>query len=125
MNVKIIGCLVCICFLFACQKEASQEEDIQEIQNLEARILGMTDGILCDQASDWTYTAFGSKACGGPASYIVYPNSINTTQFLGLVEQYKQMTSDYNQQWGIISDCALVGSPTHVDCKDGKPVLVY
>lgn len=123
--MKIIGFLALICFLFACTKEATQEEDRQEIEDLEARIMGMIDGNICSDASTWSYTAFGSKACGGPTSYIAYPNNINTTQFLNLVEQHRQATSAYNQQWGIISDCALVGPPTRVICTDGKPVLVY
>jgi hypothetical protein len=127
MKGTIIIYLALVCLLFACNKEAvlTQEEESIKVEKLAARVMGMTEGVACNNSSDWAYTSFGSKPCGGPSGYIAYPNSINRVEFLALVEQYRQATEVYNQNWGLISDCAIMIAPKDIVCEDGKPVLVY
>jgi hypothetical protein len=126
MKAKIIVCLVFVTFLFACKKESTrtQEEETRALEELTLRIMEMTD-VECTDASQWAYTAFGTKACGGPQRYIAYPNSINTTYFLNLVRDHKRTTRQYNQRWGLISDCMVVGPPKSIICENGKAVLEY
>lgn len=127
MKGTIIIYLALVCLLFSCNKEAvlTQEEENIKVEELAARIMGMTEGIACNDASDWAYTSFGSKPCGGPSGYIAYPNSIDRLAFLALVEEYRQATETYNQNWGLISDCAIMIAPKDIVCEAGKPVLVY
>lgn len=125
MKGIVVVYLLLVCLLFACNKEKTQEDENIEIEELASRIMKMTEGIACNNSSDWSYTSFGSKPCGGPSSYIAYPNSINRVEFLALVEQYKQATEASNQNWGLVSDCAIIPAPKNIVCEAGKPVFVY
>jgi len=126
MKIKIIACLILIGLLLSCKKEgtSTQEQDEKALQELASIIMEMT-AVDCADASQWAYTAFGDKPCGGPAEYIAYPTSINTTHFLNLVKEHQQAAREYNQRWGLISDCMVVGSPKAVICENGKAVLEY
>lgn len=127
MKGTIIIYLALVCLLFSCEKEAvlTQEEEGQKLEELDSRIRGMIEGVACNNASDWAYTSFGSKPCGGPSGYIAYPNSIDRVAFLALVEEYRQEREAYNQNWGLLSDCAIVSAPKDIVCENGRPVLVY
>lgn len=121
--------LVLVCFLSACcKKEAiqlSQEEEARELQVMSERIMEIAGSVDCEDASGWAFTPIGSKPCGGPDSYIAYPTSINTIQFLALVERYRQAKMQFNTNWGLISDCMVAPAPREVVCEEGVPVLVY
>lgn len=85
----------------------------------------MVNSTLCTNPAEWTFTAIGSKACGGPTGYIAYSLKINVPEFLKKVENYTNAQNEYNKKWGIISTCEIMNPPSGVDCVNGKPTLIY
>lgn len=109
----------------ACDEEVTQEEQELELGDMLEQIQTMAGSVDCTDEADWTYTAYGSKACGGPVGYIAYSTTIDTEVFLDLVAEYSAAQSAYNEANGIGSDCSVPAQPTGVVCEEGKPVLVY
>jgi hypothetical protein len=67
----------------------------------------------------------GNKACGGPASYIAYHQSLER-EFLDLVNRFNVLEKEYIKKNNLISDCKmLVVPPVGVRCEKNKPVLIY
>ncbi len=83
------------------------------------------DTAICTDPLQWSFTALGNKACGGPKTYIAYPHSIDTVAFLQLVKKYNEAELAFNKKYDIISDCRAILVPAEVSCVDEKPVLVY
>lgn len=107
------------------KKEATdQETDQQELITLFSEIKTEAESISCINANEWSFTAYGSKACGGPQGYIAYPKS-NETLFLEKVTIYTNLEKAYNKKWNIFSTCDIAAKPTGVECKNGKPNLIY
>ena len=106
-------------------EEKTQEEEIQDLEQLFDEIEDVSLSISCEDVTDWAFVAYGSKACGGPQGYIAYSTTIDVTQFLQLVEDYTATEDAFNQRWGVISDCAIFSPPSSVICRDGLPVLIY
>lgn len=102
-----------------------QEEDHQELMELYDEIHDLLSGVSCTDAGDWTFTAYGAKACGGPQGYIAYSNQMDTAAFLQKVEAYTEAEKAYNIKWGISSTCDLPSQPKGVACVNGFPVLQY
>lgn len=102
-----------------------QEKDHQNLMNLFNEIQQMAESISCTDAINWNFTAYGSKACGGPQGYIAYSNTIDTVSFLNKVAVYTKLENDYNIKWGIISTCDITPQPVAVECQNGVPVLKY
>ena len=127
MKTKSLFFALIIIFLSACSstKDLTQDQEKENLSNSFQKITSLANSENCVDASTWSFTAYGSKACGGPQGYIAYSNNINTTQFLALVEQYTQDEKSYNQKWGIISDCSIPQEPTSVNCEDDEAVFVY
>jgi len=120
---------VLLCFVnMQCDENdelTEQEEDRQELLTLFDDIYELSTSVSCTDASDWTYTAYGSKACGGPQGYIAYSNEIDTEAFLQKITIYTDLEEAYNVKWGIGSTCDLPQQPTGVKCENGNPVLKY
>lgn len=106
-----------------------QSDKITERQDLEK----MYDEIItlsgkskqCTDNKDWNFIEIGSKPCGGPQEYIPYSLKINTTDFIAKVGTYTSKQREFNQKWGMRSDCELIDMPKSVDCVDGKAKLIY
>lgn len=105
-------------------KEAIQEDEAKQIANQKTAIDYAVSGYTCNDESEWTFMAIGSKACGGPEAYIAYPKSIAQT-LVPQIEAYTKARKDFDAKWGMASDCAYAVPPSKVACKDGKPELVY
>ncbi len=101
----------------------SQEADAEKLQLLLAQIEELSLSESCDDPIDWTFTPYGSKACGGPLGYIAYSTQIDVDEFLELVQSYTEATAAFNQNWQVFSDCAVVNPPSRVVCQEGLPVL--
>ena len=118
-----------LAFLFftSCDVANNQGGDSEPIalDSLWTQINQMATSVNCTNANDWTFTPIGSKACGGPMSYIAYSRKIDEKKFLELVQTYTELQADYNKRSGAISDCALVARPSSVTCENSKAVLVY
>ncbi|MCB0420142.1 MAG: hypothetical protein KDD61_04050, partial [Bdellovibrionales bacterium] len=60
----------------------------------------------------------GSKACGGPQSYLVlYKKVTDVKKLTELVSQYNLSVQEENKKLGLISTCSVVPQP-QVHCKD-------
>jgi hypothetical protein len=104
---------------------SSQQEDNKTLNYLLESIKKMANTKTCDPTGSYSFTAIGSKACGGPTGYIAYTNSINVKLFLEKVEYYTAQQSYYNQKWQIMSTCDIPMEPSGVICQDGELVLLY
>nr|WP_143404095.1 hypothetical protein [Gaetbulibacter sp. 4G1] len=102
-----------------------QEKDHRALMDLYDEIYNLSISVSCDNANDWTFIAFGAKACGGPQGYIAYSSQIDTDNFLKKVNVYTQEEKEYNIKWEINSTCDLPKQPKNVECISGFPVLKY
>lgn len=113
--------------MWACtdRDERIQNVDQSELDRLYKDIEKTAQQFTCENAGEWKFTAIGSKACGGAASYIAYAVKIDESTFLKKVEQFTKLQADYNKKYGVFSDCSLVIQPKGVTCENGKPKFTY
>ncbi|WP_272150984.1 hypothetical protein [Tenacibaculum aiptasiae] len=102
-----------------------QEKDHQKLMLLFSEIKNLVSSVSCTNKDKWSFTGYGSKACGGVQGYIAYSKEINVSAFLQKVKVYNQQEDEYNKKWGIISDCSFPAVPVGVDCVNGAPVFKY
>lgn len=108
------------------KKELTEQElDHRKLMDIYDEILNLAYAESCHDKTDWTFTAFGSKACGGPQGYIPYSKKIDTLAFLEKVQEYTNAEKEFNIKWAVISDCAIVNPPKNIACKNGFPNLNY
>ncbi len=105
--------------------DATRDDESANLNALLVEIQEMASSVDCTDASDWTYTAYGNKACGGPVGYIAYSTNMDTARFLEKVAQHRRAQEAFNEKWDVISDCSLPGEPSSVRCEDGAPVFEY
>ena len=103
----------------------AQEIDHQKLMTLFDEVYELANSVSCTNSSDWNFTAYGSKACGGPQGFIAYSNEIDTVAFLNAVDVYTEAEHQYNIKWSIFSTCDIPQQPTSVECQNGYPVLNY
>lgn len=108
------------------KRELSEQEiEHRNLMDLFSEIQSLSYSTYCYDASNWTFVAYGAKACGGPQGYIAYSTKIDTVAFLKKVENYTKTEKEFNIKWGVISDCSVVNPPKKVECKNGYPSLIY
>ncbi len=103
----------------------AQEIDHRALMDLFYEIENLAYSVTCTNATNWQFTPYVAKACGGPQGYIVYSNQIDTQYFLNKIAAYTQAEKDYNFKWAIVSDCSIVNPPKSIECKNGYPILKY
>jgi hypothetical protein len=113
------------CIDFDNNQNNTQEEELTELRNHKNYILSLVENASCSENSQCEFIALGSKPCGGPWSYIVYPSTIDTKLLLEQVVIYNLKEQQYNQKWNVISDCMFVMPPKRADCINNKCVAVY
>ncbi|MBL4887107.1 MAG: hypothetical protein JKZ03_01310 [Flavobacteriaceae bacterium] len=121
----MVGCLA---FIAACDTDddsSSQEQERLNLEEMLSEINEIAESVPCENPYDWTFTAIGSKACGGPIGYLAYSLNIDTVSFLNTVEAYSIALDDFNKKWNIVSDCSVPPIPIDVACENGKAVLVF
>lgn len=128
--MKVLSYLTFVCLLplfFSCESEGYDEKGAEEkrLVGLYAEIEALSKQEACEDASQWEYTAIGSKPCGGPSGYIAYSTQIDTEYFLSRVALYTTLHEEFNKKWGINSDCAVEPVPIGVECVDGEARLIY
>ncbi|KAF2508521.1 hypothetical protein EYY60_15440 [Flavobacterium zhairuonense] len=124
--------LAVVCLMLAsCNNDdansnASQEEDAQKLEKMYQEIVALSqvNTTPCTDSKDWDFTAIGTKACGGPAKYILYSKKINTIDFLAKVKSYTEAEAAFNVKWGIFSTCDVPVPPDGIGCVDGKPTFL-
>jgi hypothetical protein len=111
----------------SCELATNEPIDItaEELLKQQTEIIQLSESIPCTNASEWKTTRMGNKACGGPASYIAYHQSLER-EFLDLVNHFNALEKEYIEKNNLISDCKmLVVPPAGVRCEKNKPVLIY
>ncbi len=105
-------------------EEAKLQEQL-EIQRAYGAIVGIKSvvstlanlSLACEEPSDCTAIAMGSRACGGPTSYVVTSKANTSIEALNLSIQLEtKAESELNQKFHIISICS-VEMPPELDCK--------
>ena len=119
--------IVLLTIVFGCTNNAEldKEEDLAELAALQEEIELLVDSGVCSENADCNYIAFGSKACGGPKTYLVFSTSINVELLQQKVATYNALDDAFNLKYGVASDCYYVTPPPEVSCKDGKCVGIY
>jgi len=104
--------------------ESSKKYDEANLDKLKSIIESEIAKEKCTAASEWTFAPMGSKACGGPVSYIAYPKKLEVS-VLRKIEHYTQTMSEFNKKYNITSDCMMIAEPTGLRCQGEKAVLIY
>ena len=122
----IVKTIALLAIVFACSNnsENSQVQDKNELNNLKTEIEQLVSSATCSENSNCDFIAFGSKACGGPKSYLVFNNSIDVDLLKEKVLTYNDLEAAFNIKWGIISDCMAVAPPSNIECINGKCTIV-
>ena len=103
----------------------TQEEEAQNLSVMFSEIELLAGSVTCEDASEWSYTSYGEKACGGPVGFVAYATTIDTVAFLQKVEAHRAAEQAFNIKWGIISTCDTPAEPSGIICENGTPVFTY
>ena len=124
--MKRIGIFLISLMVVSCELATNEPLVItaEELVAAQAEIIRLAESVPCTNASEWKFTPMGNKACGGPARYIAYHQSVER-ELLDLVEQFTIAQKAYNETNNVLSDCLLVGPPRTIQCEANKAVLVY
>jgi hypothetical protein len=125
LNFIGIALLIGICFSCNDDDALTQEQQAQNLDQMFSEIEILATSENCDDSAEWTFTSYGSKACGGPLGFIAYPINIGTELFLKKIEEYTTAQQEFNQKWGIVSDCSVPSQPSEIICENGSPVFEY
>lgn len=104
---------------------AEQTADYKRLKKMLQELTNLSESIPCTNAKEWTYTAVGSKACGGPQLFLAYSTLINTKNFLEKVETYTAAEDAFNKKWGIVSTCEIIAAPSAIECVNNKAKLIF
>lgn len=109
-------------FLFSCSTEGptTQEEYELKMKSLHQEIENLVNTGICDETTVCDYLPLGEKACGGPHSYVIFSSDIDVENLKQMVDEYTQLEKEYNDKFGIPSDCAYVSPPQNIGCVDSK-----
>jgi hypothetical protein len=124
--MKRIATFLISLFVVSCELATTEPILVtsEELLSAQAEIIRLAESVPCTNASEWKFTPMGSKACGGPARYLAYHQSVER-ELLDLVERFTSLQKAYNEKNNVLSDCMLVGPPRSVQCEANKAVLVY
>ena len=100
------------------------EEERAELDIYKETIETLAASSICNESTECLFIAFGSKPCGGPWTYLYYTNSIDVEKLELWVEDYNQLESQLNEDWGIVSDCAAVIPPSSMECENNQCIPV-
>ena len=113
-ELKIIGILFLFGICFSCNDdvELTQEQEMQNLNRLFSEIENLATSENCSESTEWTFTSYGSKACGGPIGFIAYSTNIDTDLFIEKIEEHRTAQQEFNEKWEIISDCSVPSQPS-------------
>ncbi len=124
--MKRIAIFLISLFVVSCELATTEPILVtsEELRSAQAEIILLAESGPCTNASEWKFTPMGNKACGGPARYIAYHQSVER-EILDLVNRFTALQKAYNEKNNVISDCLLVGPPRTIQCEANKAILVY
>ena len=89
-----------------------RESDSQRLRELRTSIDNEIGTPTANETTQCKLIAFGSKPCGGPASYLVYSAArTDEAKLKELVDEFNQLSRKINQELKIMSDCMFVTEP--------------
>jgi hypothetical protein len=112
---------------FQCSKsdeKTSNDITPEQLQTKKQEIINYINSFSCSETGGCNSIAFGSKPCGGPREYLLFPNSLNLTQLEQMVNNYNALDNKYNIQIGAISDCSVALPPSNVGCVNGVCTVI-
>lgn len=126
-KLKFIGIFLFLGICFSCSVKdgLTQEQETDNLNQLFYEIKNLATSVDCIDSTEWIFTSYGSKACGGPMGYLAYSTNIGTVLFLEKIEEHRIAQRNFNEKWGIMSDCSIPPEPKEVICEDANPILVY
>lgn len=99
------------------------EQEGENLRRQLSEIQTLANSQNCTNVAEWRISPVGSKACGGPATYIAYHISVEN-EIIPMIQEYTRRQAHYNMEAGILSDCALVPQPSGLRCDNGRAVLI-
>ena len=111
---------------FQCSDSEDSSGDITsaQLETKKQEIQNYINSFSCSESVGCSFIAFGSKACGGPKTYLLFSNSVNLVKLQEMVKTYNEMDELYNIQTNAISDCMAVMPPTEVKCVNGICTII-
>ncbi len=122
--MRLLVFLFPILFLNCSPTESTLEDDRKTLNKQLSEIKALIAEGACDENTSCYAIGVGSKACGGPKTYLVYSSSIDVDALESKVEAYNRAENEFNEKHGATSDCAIVSPPDNIGCKDGKCVML-
>lgn len=124
---RIFAILVMVssAFISCTTEEISKAQERTALNIMLSEIIEISESKICTDPDNWSYTAIGSKACGGPTGYIPYSNKIDVDQFLKAVKNYSQAEAKFNEKWGVVSNCTIAQKPIDLICEKNQAKLIY
>jgi len=94
---------------------ATQQGSSDLLKQRYAEIKTMIGDAKASDVQQCRKVAFGYKACGGPASYLIYSvQGMDEALLLQKVSEYNALAKAEAQRLGLMSDCAMVLEPSVV-----------
>ena len=99
----------------AVKARKQQMAEQNNLNAMRAEILALVGEAKADNVSQCRVVGFGSKPCGGPASYIaVSVKQGNEAEIMALIGKYNAAAKAENERLGLMSNCAVVPKPAVV-----------
>lgn len=121
-KILILFGIVLLFQSFQCEEDVvptDQSFDLVSLQQERQNVLNYIATFTCNENTTCSSIAFGSKACGGPQEFLVFPSSVDLAYLTEKVNNYNLMENSYNLTYGIVSDCMAVQPPANIGCIDG------
>lgn len=103
--------LIDIAFVQHLDQILSEDHEVEasDIALLNREINALVGTPTADSAQACAVVGYGSKPCGGPSRWLIYSRQVTDDEILlPLVERYNRLTEQFNQQQGLMSDCAVL-----------------
>ncbi|HDZ34576.1 MAG TPA: hypothetical protein ENH67_17200 [Pseudoalteromonas sp.] len=95
---------------------------IDDIKTAKTELNTLIADKQCDTSTQCRVNAVGSRACGGPSSFVVYStNAASEDQVTALSDKITKLESSYNSQKGMMSICQHLTTPS-TQCVENKCV---
>ena len=121
----ILTCSIIVACTMPDDDPVTCEYLFQDLEHFKITIEEYASASICSDEFECRYIAFGSKACGGPWSYLIYTTSIDTLELQNLVADYNERENNYNITCGAISDCSVPSPPAGFTCEDNQCIPVF
>jgi hypothetical protein len=99
----------------AVKARKQQMADDTNLAAMRGEILVLVGDARADNVAQCRVVGFGSKPCGGPASYIaISTKNGDENHIMALIGKYNAAAKADNERRGLMSDCAVVPKPAVV-----------